>query len=184
VALPGLRTGFAVAPGPLLVPAFTSSPIAWPAGVVAALGCALFAAGNVILLASVASDAPYATALLPGWLVISTGVGPALPTIISSATADLPPVRTATGGAVVTVSRQIGLVLGISVLVAVLGSSTGFAQAHAAFQRGWWAVAVFASLAMLATLGMTPRRTRMAASVLDLPAPDPAAPTLVPSSTH
>jgi MFS family permease len=130
-----------------------------PVGVVAAAGCALFGAGNVILLASVGAHAHYALAFLPGWLVVGAGVGLAFPTILSSATADLPPARTATGSAVITMSRQVGLVLGISIIVAVLGTSTTFARAHVAFQHGWWAIAAMSALGMFAALGMTPRKS-------------------------
>jgi EmrB/QacA subfamily drug resistance transporter len=156
-----VRTGLAVAPGPLMVPIFTAVAHRLvhrvQVGVVAAAGCALFGAGNVILLASVGPHAHYAMAFLPGWLVVGAGVGLAFPTILSSATADLPPARTATGSAVITMSRQVGLVLGVSILVAVLGTSTAFAQAHAAFQHGWWAIAAMSAVGMFAALGMTPR---------------------------
>lgn len=157
-----VKTGFAVAPGPLLVPVFTvvahrlASRI--PVGVIAAAGCTFFGAGNLLLLASVGAHAHYATELLPGWLVVSAGVGLAFPTIMSSATADLPPGRTATGSAIVTMSRQIGLVLGVSVFVAVLGAPVGYAAAHSAFRSGWYVVAGIAFAAIVPALAMTPRR--------------------------
>jgi hypothetical protein len=77
--------------------------------------------GSALLIARVDLHTRYAEQVLPGWLVGGAGVGFALPNILSGATADLPPARSATGSAVVNMSRQIGMVLGVSMLVAILG---------------------------------------------------------------
>ncbi|MFF4648600.1 MFS transporter [Streptomyces sp. NPDC001380] len=107
-----LRTGLAVAPGPLMVPllAALAQRVAHriPAGRIAAAGSALFAAGTVVLLLSLGARPHYAADALPGWLLTGAGVGLALPTILSSATAALPADRAATGSAVVNMSRQGG----------------------------------------------------------------------------
>jgi EmrB/QacA subfamily drug resistance transporter len=156
-----LRSGLAIAPGPMMVPIFVlvthklSQRV--PAGRLASLGCALFGLGAVITLFSVRERPHYVTELLPGWLVMGIGVGFALPTILSSAMVDLPPARSATGSAVVNMSRQVGAVLGISLLVAILGSPSGYAETHAAFQHVWWVLAAFGLLAAGSALGMTPR---------------------------
>jgi EmrB/QacA subfamily drug resistance transporter len=157
-----LRTGLAIAPGPLMVPVFAavaqrlSSRV--PAGVLAAFGCLLFGVGTALLAMSVESTPAYLTAILPGWLIGGVGVGFAFPTIISAATADLPPARAATGSAVVTMARQIGLVLGVSILVAVVGTPSGPDAAHAAFQSAWWVIAAVAGVAAVTAIRMTPRR--------------------------
>jgi uncharacterized membrane protein YdfJ with MMPL/SSD domain len=65
----------------------------------------------------------YAAAILPGWVVIGFGLGFTVPTIIGSATADLPPEQSATGSAVVNSGRQFGGVFGASILVVVLGKA-------------------------------------------------------------
>jgi len=98
-----------------------------------------------------------------GQLLVGAGVGFALPTILSSGTAELPPARSATGSAVLNMNRQIGAVLGVSVLVAVLGSPAGFAEAHHAFRVAWVVVAVAAAVAAFLSLGMSPSRDRTSA---------------------
>lgn len=162
-----LRAGLEMAPGPLLVPVFAvvaSLLVKRGVGVglITAAGCLLCAAGAVTMMVSVGPTPAYATEILPGWLLGGAGVGLALPTLLSSATADLPPSRTATGSAVVTMTRQVGSVLGVSVLVALLGSPVGYAAAHRAFQTGWAASTGFALLAVIPALRMTPRPTPVA----------------------
>jgi hypothetical protein len=130
------------------------------------VGCLLVGAGGVLTSVLVDATPDYATEILPGWLIGGIGVGLALPSILSSATADLPPARAATGSAVVNMTRQIGTVLGVSLVVAVLGTPVGYAAAHAAFQHTWWAFAAVAVLAAAAAPGMTPA-----------PSPDVAVPT-------
>ncbi len=159
-----IRTGLAIAPGPLMVPIFAAvaQSIAHrvPVGRIAALGCALVAAGAILVLNSVGAEPHYVTELLPGWLIGGVGVGFALPTILSAATSDLPADRSATGSAVVNMSRQLGTVLGVSILVALVGKPVGYLAAHEAFQRVWVAVAVSALVAAVAAIGMTPRSAR------------------------
>ncbi|QBJ95852.1 MFS transporter [Rhodococcus sp. ABRD24] len=152
-----LRTGLAIAPGPMLVPAFAvvgqilSRRL--PTGVVTALGSTLCGGGTVLILLSVGGQgqatANYTTGLLPGWLIVGAGVGLALPTILSTAAATLPAAQGATGSAVVNTSRQIGSVLGIAVLVAVLAAS--------GFTAAWWTIAGLAALGAVTALAMSPR---------------------------
>ncbi|MEU2348032.1 MFS transporter [Modestobacter sp. NPDC049651] len=166
-----VRSGLAITPGPLMVPLF--SVVAHrlarrlPIGVVVAVGCLLTAVGAVVVSLSVGPVPHYAADFLPGWLIGGAGVGLALPSILSSAAADLPPGQAATGSAVVNTTRQIGTALGVSVFVAVLGTPHGYAEAHAAFQAGWWVLAGTAVAAAAAALGMTPRRAPAHAPVED-----------------
>jgi MFS family permease len=157
-----LKTGLAIAPGPMMVPVFAAVAqrlaARVPVGLLAAVGCVLFGVGTVLVATSVGAHPSYAAEMLPGWLIGGMGVGFALPTIVSAATADLPPARSSTGSAVVTMSRQVGFVLGVSVLVAVVGTPHGFADVHRAFQHAWWAIGAVALVAGVAGLGMTPRR--------------------------
>jgi hypothetical protein len=164
-----IKTGFAIAPGPLIVPVFAalSQRVAGrvPVGLIAAAGCALFAVGNVVLLSGVGSESHYASEILPGWLIGGAGVGLALPTILSAATTDLPLARSATGSAIINMSRQIGTVLGVSALVALIATPTGFAHAHAVFRHGWWTIAAAGAVAAVSALGMTPNAASPQTSV-------------------
>jgi MFS family permease len=144
-----------------------------PVGVLVAAGCMLFGAGALVTQARVGAYPDYAGDLLPGWLIGGVGVGFALPAILSSATADLPATQAATGSAVVNMSRQIGTALGVSLVVAVLGSPVGYAEAHAAFRHAWWALAGVALLGAVAAPAMTPRRAAQVA-VLGAPELQPA----------
>jgi len=65
-------------------------------------------------------------------------------------------------------SRQIGIVLGVSGLVAVLGVPHGFAGVHAAFRDSWWVIAAVS----LAAVWIARARPH----VLALAATRPAAP--------
>jgi EmrB/QacA subfamily drug resistance transporter len=158
-----IRTGLAIAPGPLMVPLATAlgqrlTRRGFPAGRLTALGCALFGLGSVLTIALVGQEPRYAAELLPGWLVGGLGVGFALPTILSTATADLPAERTSTGSGVISMSRQIGLSLGVSVFVAVLGMPVGYAAVHSAYVAAWWTMAVAALAGAATSLGMSNRR--------------------------
>lgn len=171
-----IRTGFAVAPGPLVVPLFAAVAHRLTrrvaVGVVVAVGCGLVALGTVVMVLSIGPHPDYVGAMLPGWLIGGAGVGLALPAMLSSATADLPASRAATGSAVVNMNRQIGTALGVSLVVALLGAPVGYAAVHDAFTRAWWVFAAVAVVAGLAALGMSPRRA----------APPPEASTSVPAA--
>ncbi|WP_131738498.1 MFS transporter [Actinomadura roseirufa] len=158
-----IRTGLAIAPGPLMVPIFAAvgqrAVRRVPVGLLVALGNLLVCAG-ALMLAAGASDPRYLTRILPGWIIIGVGIGLALPSMIGAATADLPTHQAATGSAVVNTCRQLGYVLGVAVLIAVLGSLDGSSRhLRTAFQHGWWAIALAAALGAVTALGITPART-------------------------
>ena len=164
-----LRTGLCVAPGPLMVPLFAAVSQRLhhrvPAGRLVAIGCLFTAVGNGLVALSVGAHANYASEILPGWILGGIGVGFALPTILSSATADLPAHRTSTGSAVVNMSRQIGLTLGVSVLVAIIGTRHSYSGLHHGFELGWLAVVLVSAAGGLTALGMTPKPAATQAAV-------------------
>ena len=154
-------TGLAVSTGPLMVPIFAAVShrlsARVPVGRLVAFGCVLFGLGSALIALSVDATPDFATEFLPGWLVGGVGVGFALPSILSSATADLPADQAATGSAVVNMSRQIGMSLGVSLLVAIIGTSAVYADVHNSFLTAWWVLAGIAALGAISALGMTPR---------------------------
>jgi len=151
-----LRTGLGVAPGPLLVPfwAIAAGPIARRIGPgpVAALGCAIYACGCLFWRFNLSLVPDYPAHMLPGMLLTGTGVGLTLPTLVSAAVSAVPPNRFATGSGVVTMARQVGIVLGVAILVTVLGAHASGPGALPAFQRATVVLAAAAATAGLVSL--------------------------------
>jgi EmrB/QacA subfamily drug resistance transporter len=154
-----LQTGLGVAPGPLLVPfwAIAAGPVARRIGPgpVAALGCAIYAAGCVFWRLNLALAPDYAARMLPGMLLTGTGVGLTLPSLVSAAVSAVPPQRFATGSGIVTMARQVGIVLGVSILVTIIGNPGG-AGALPVFQHATVFLAGAAFSAGLVALLLVP----------------------------
>jgi EmrB/QacA subfamily drug resistance transporter len=150
-----LKTGIAFLPGPLMVPLFAigAGKVAHRlgAGVLATLGCLSFAAGTVLYATRIGLEPNYLTAMLPGALLVGTGVGLTLPTLTATAAASLPPQRFATGSGVITMARQVGYTVGVAVLIAVLAKPLTPAARLAAFHHGWVTVAAISFLGAAAT---------------------------------
>lgn len=155
-----LRTGFAIAAGPALVPVTAALthrllPTMTPARLVA-IGSIVCALGNVWLVARMGATPDYVTGFLPGWLLSGIGVGFALPNLMAGGTRDLRPDQTATGSAIVTMSRQIGFVVGVSILFAIVGSEQGLA-AEDGFITTWWVSIGALLVAAVVAAGMSAR---------------------------
>jgi len=154
-AFSALGSGLAIAPGPLMVPIFAAvgQRVArrYSVRAVTIAGNLLFSAGVAMLALSTTAHASYATQILPGWLVTGMGIGLALPNLIAAATASLPPTQAATGSAVINTSRQLGYVLGVAMLVAVLGAHTA---GPIAFRHAWWLIAVTAAASAVTAIGI------------------------------
>lgn len=124
-----LQTGLAFAPGPLMVPLLTKPGrplIDWLGPERSAiLGSVLFGAGILWWMALVDQDPNYVVALLPGLLLTGVGVYFAMPSLIGHALRGMPPSQFSTGSGVVTMVRQVGMVIGVAGLVAILSNSHG-----------------------------------------------------------
>jgi EmrB/QacA subfamily drug resistance transporter len=154
-----LHTGLAIAPGPLMVP-LTSFGVAgrlaarFGTAPVLAAGSIAFAAGELWWAMAVTVSPNYVTGILGGMILTGVGVGLTLPTMMASGAAALPPHAFATGSAVINMLRQTGLVLGVAVLVAVLGSPATGAAALTAFRHGWLLTAAISAAAVLPALAL------------------------------
>jgi EmrB/QacA subfamily drug resistance transporter len=150
-----LQTGFAMAPGPAMVPIATALTTRLvhrlgPAPV-AALGGALLAASQLWRVLVAGPEPAYVHDLLPSMLAGGVGVGLALGTLIAAGVTALPQERSATGSAFLNSGRQVGSALGIAVLVTLLGPVAGNVDGYLA---GWAVGAVCAFGAAIAGLGV------------------------------
>lgn len=141
-----LHTGLAFAPGPLMVPVF-SFLIAgrmitrFGPGRVIGAGATTYAVGIAWWALRAGIHPDYAGQVLPGTLMTGARVGLTLPTFMATGAGSLPPQAFATGSAIVSMLRQVGLAVGVAILIAVLGSPHTPAQALNAFQAGWAGIA-------------------------------------------
>jgi EmrB/QacA subfamily drug resistance transporter len=156
------ETGLAIGPGPaaILISSFVAQKFnaKLPVGRVVASGFGIIAAGQILMLLLLQGGGhSYAVDILPAWLLIGIGVGFSLPTIMGSATHDLPARLSATGSAVVNGGRQVGSLFGTAALVVILGdaASTGHPSSY---YHLWWAAAATCAVAAVTSLGLTPRR--------------------------
>jgi MFS family permease len=163
-----LTAGFAVTPGPLMAAVF--SPIggrladAYGQRVVAVPGGVLFGLGTLWLSAETGASPDYLGAMLPGMLLTGAGVGFSFAAWSSAAVAELPPARFATGSAIATAMRQIGAVLGIAALIAVLDTATPATAVDVAHDA-WRAMALVAFTS--GAIGLALGRVRAAGTAPD-----------------
>lgn len=106
-------------------------------------GGLIFACGSIWFIARTGNTPAFWSEYLPGSMLTGAGVGLMIPTLTGAGASSLAPERFATGAAVLTMGRQIGVALGVAVLVAVLGTSaTSASDFHTA-----WLITVVGGLA-------------------------------------
>jgi EmrB/QacA subfamily drug resistance transporter len=161
-----IKTGFASAPGPVLFAAFAAVAETLQQrykirpGAIAATGTVIAAVGALLFTVLLHNDPSYLTGFLPCWVLVGIGFGLAIPTTVSAATVDLRPDQAATGSAIVSMSMQIGSVLGISLLVAILGTAAGGAGLSV-FRHAWLLAVPVAGLAVVTAFGINPKRAEV-----------------------
>jgi len=158
-----LKTGLAIAIGPLLVP--TTSLLLggrliarFGAANVIVAGIAFFAAG-MIAWATLLGSAPDIVTSIAAMAPVGIGVGLTFPTAMGVGSAALPPSMFATGSGTINMIRQSALAIGVAIFVAIVGAPHSPAERLAGFQRGWWVLAAIVALALIPTLVLIrPRR--------------------------
>ena len=157
-----LKTGLAIAPGPLLVP-LTSLLVAGrliqrlgPRPVVV-VGLVVFAAGCLWLALDVQLE-PSLVGALGGIVLTGIGVGLTLPTLLGTAAASLPPSSFATGSGVVNMIRQTGFAIGVAAFVALVGAANTPLERLEAFKVAWWFMAAITAVGVIPTFFLNQRR--------------------------
>ncbi len=121
-----VEAGLAIAPGPLMVLPFARVVAPRLAGLlggpgrVAVIGCVVNAGAQLLWLFQIQAAPAYVTHLLPAQLLGGAGVGLAIPSLLGAGSASLTPARFGTGSGILNMARQIGTVLGVAGLVAIL----------------------------------------------------------------
>jgi EmrB/QacA subfamily drug resistance transporter len=162
-----LIAGLSIAPGPMMAAIFavnTGRHINhFGQRTLGTLGIATFGLGCLWLRLSLGASPDYAGEMLPGLLISGMGVGLTLPSMASAASSSLAPARFATGSAVFTMTRQLGFVLGVSILVAILGS-THSPNPLAGFDHAWVFMVVSCALGVIAALAIGEARPQASAA--------------------
>ncbi len=127
-------------------------------------GAVLFAASLAWVVAAAGTQPDFLGVWLPYGIAGGAGIGLGLPTLIGATAAGLPPGRFATGMALATTARQLGAVLGVALLVAVVGTPAP-GEALSAFDAGFAFCAVAVLLSGVAALGLGERPAAAAAPV-------------------
>src|SRR4051794_12069649 len=167
-----LEAGLALTPAP-----FVAAAVARPLGRlidkvgyagVGLFGAAVWTTGVVLLVTVVGPTPDFVGQWLPIMALLGIGAGATLPTFGAAAVAAAPGERFATATAVNSVARQVGAVLGVALLVAVIGTPNPHDPSALldAFDRGWtFAGACLCAAALLAwTLGRIVRPAEASAA--------------------
>jgi EmrB/QacA subfamily drug resistance transporter len=157
-----IATGLAIAPGPLMVP-----PVAFflagrltarlGPGPVTAAGSALFAVGCAWWAAAMELRPDYVGDMLGGMVLTGIGVGLVLPTLTATGASALPPHAFATGSAVLNLLRQLGLAIGVALLIAILGTPDTPARTLRVYQEASWVIAALALAGGLTAMAILAR---------------------------
>ena len=172
--------GLAIAPGPLMVLPFAriAAPrlAAWLGGPgrVAVIGCTVNAGAQLLWLTQIQAQPAYLTHLLPAQLLGGAGVGLTIPSLLTSGSASLTPARFGTGSGILNTARQVGTVLGVAGLVAIL-SRVSRTDPVTAYRHGLiLVIAFFAAAGAVSAVLLTARPVTARTSAAPAGPPDAA----------
>jgi hypothetical protein len=84
------------------------------------IGCAVNAGAQLLWYTQIQAHPAYLTHLLPAQLLGGAGVGLTIPSLLGAGSASLTPASFGTGSGILNMARQVGTVLGVAGLVAIL----------------------------------------------------------------
>jgi EmrB/QacA subfamily drug resistance transporter len=181
-----VQAGLAIAPGPLMVLPFARvvaprlAAVLGGPGRVAVIGCLVNAAAQLLWLWRIQATPAYVTHLLPAQLLGGAGVGLTIPSLLGAGSASLTPARFGSGSGILNTARQVGTVLGVAGLVAIL-SRVSRVDPVAAYRDGVvLVIAFFAAAGAVSAVLLTARA--VAAPVVSAPSAPSAPPA--PASGH
>jgi EmrB/QacA subfamily drug resistance transporter len=165
-----VEAGLAIAPGPLMVLPFARfaaprlAALLDGPGRVAVIGCLVNAGAQLLWLSQIQATPDYVTHLLPAQLLGGAGVGLSIPSLLGAGSMSLTPARFGTGSGILNTARQVGAVLGVAGLVAIL-SRISPADPVAAFRHGLvMIIAFFAAAGAVSAVLLTPAARRPSGS--------------------
>ncbi len=137
-----LRAGFAVAPGPLaaalLAPRFGTMAGRIGQRPLVVAGGLLFAAAGFWRLVFLTDEVDYPFDFGIPLAMVAVSIPLVFPQVTSVAAQALPPNQVGVGGGTTQAVRQFGGSFGVAVAIALVGATTGVADALAGFDRVWW----------------------------------------------
>ena len=158
-----VEAGLAIAPGPLMVLPFARlvaprlTALLGGPGRVAVIGCFVNALAQALWLWRIQVAPSYVSHLLPAQLLGGAGVGLTIPSLLGAGSASLTPARFGTGSGILNTGRQVGTVLGVAGLVAILAKVSP-ADPLAAFRGGLVLVIAFFAAAGVVSAVLLTRR--------------------------
>ena len=120
------------------------------------IGCLVNALAQALWLSRIQASPAYVTHLLPAQLLGGAGVGLTIPSLLGAGSAGLAPGRFGTGSGILNMGRQIGTVLGVAGLVAIL-SRVSAADPVPAYRNGLVLVIAFFAAAGVVCRGAAGR---------------------------
>lgn len=158
-----LHTAVAVLPAPLIAAAlapvagrladrFGYLPVVVP-------GSLIYAAGSLWLALETKAEPSYLHGFVPAVVLTGIGIGAVFGNLGAAATSSLASQQLGIGSATNSMARQLGAVLGVAALIALLSSTSDPADPARAFHHAWLIISACAAGCAAAGFGLARRRT-------------------------